>query len=129
MPKLLARLCSNYSTYFNAKYGTEGSPFQGTYKAVMISDENQFLHLSRYIHTNPWELSLETKVEEYPYSSYKYCFSSEKPLWLHFEWIKNSFPSLESYKDFVNGYLQAKAEEREKELDLIKIVAIDDFRV
>lgn len=127
MPMLVARLCTNYATYFNQKYGTEGSPFQGTYKAVGVKNENQLLHLSRYIHANPWELSTEINLEEYPYSSYKYCFGSERPKWLQLEWVKNSFSRSEDYRSFVNDYRQAKVERREKELELIKSLIIEDF--
>src|SRR3989338_1615456 len=49
MTKLLVRLCSSYSTYFNQKYEKKGSPFQGIYRAVAVTTEEQLLHLSRYI--------------------------------------------------------------------------------
>lgn len=44
-PKLLSRITTSYSTYFNQKYETEGSPFQDTYKAVVVKTEEQLLYL------------------------------------------------------------------------------------
>lgn len=53
MTKLLRRLCTSYSMYFNKKYDRVGSLFQGTYKAALIDRDEYLLHLSRYIHLNP----------------------------------------------------------------------------
>jgi len=48
--KFMNSLCTRYTMYFNKKYKRVGSLYQGVYKAVLIKNENQFLHLSRYIH-------------------------------------------------------------------------------
>lgn len=49
-------LCTRYSMYFNKKYKRVGPLYQGVYKAVLVDNENQLLHLSRYIHRNPLAL-------------------------------------------------------------------------
>ena len=43
-------LCTRYTMYFNKKYNRVGPLFQSVYKAVLVQTEEQFLHLSRYIH-------------------------------------------------------------------------------
>ncbi|MCL5019036.1 MAG: transposase [Patescibacteria group bacterium] len=48
--KFMNSLCTRYTMYFNKKYKRVGSLYQGVYKAVLVSSEEQFLHLSRYIH-------------------------------------------------------------------------------
>lgn len=48
--KFMNSLATRYTMYFNHKYKRVGSLYQGVYKAVLITVENQFLHLSRYIH-------------------------------------------------------------------------------
>lgn len=69
--KFMRSLCTRYTMYFNAKYNRVGSLFQNVYKAVLVSHENQFLHLSRYIHKQALALqgvSLQTQpcsYEEY----------------------------------------------------------------
>lgn len=42
--------CTRYTMFFNRKYHRVGSLYQGVYKAVLVRDEKQLLHLSRYIH-------------------------------------------------------------------------------
>ncbi len=46
-----------YANYFNLKYKRVGSLFQGTFKAVLISKEYQFLYIPYYIHLNPLDLT------------------------------------------------------------------------
>lgn len=48
--KFMRSLCTRYTMYFNRKYKRVGTLFQSVYKAVLLESEEQFLHLSRYIH-------------------------------------------------------------------------------
>lgn len=50
----LRKFQNSYAKYFNIKYQRVGSLFQNPFKAVLIEDDNQLLHLSRYIHLNPY---------------------------------------------------------------------------
>jgi putative transposase len=50
MDKFMNSMGTRYTMYFNRKYKRVGPLYQGVYKAVLVNDEGQFLHLSRYIH-------------------------------------------------------------------------------
>jgi putative transposase len=64
------RLQQGYSKYFGNKHEHSGHVFQGTYKAVHVTDNKQLLYLSAYIHRNPHELSdWKGREFEYPWSS------------------------------------------------------------
>lgn len=64
------RVLMGYAKYFNTKYEKSGHVFQGPYQAVHVSDNEQLLHLSAYVHKNPNELlSWKGKEEYYPWSS------------------------------------------------------------
>ena len=71
--------------YFNKRYNRVGKLFQGTYKAVLLTNELQYLYLSKYIHRNPLELvnNDPTRLVEYPYSSYRNYLE-----YIHQEWVK-----------------------------------------
>ena len=59
-------LLSKYSTYFNHTHTRSGPLFEGRYKAVLVKSEEQLVHLSRYIHINPKEKSLNWKYSSLP---------------------------------------------------------------
>lgn len=54
--QFLSILCNSHSRYFNVKYETVGSLFQGRFKAKRVDKDNYLIHLSRYIHLNPVKL-------------------------------------------------------------------------
>lgn len=66
MTRLLRSLLTNYAMYFNRKYHRIGYLFQGNYKAVLILEEPYLLHISRYIHLNPAELTGTDPVKAGP---------------------------------------------------------------
>jgi len=45
-------LQGSYARYFNTKTKRSGSVFQNPFKGIRIESEEQFLHLSRYVHLN-----------------------------------------------------------------------------
>lgn len=95
--KFMNSLGTRYTMYFNRKYKRVGSLCQGVYKAVLVKNDEQFLHLSRYIHKQ----ALVSKIQP---SSYQDYIGTRKTLWIHPKEIllffsKNN-PSL-SYKNFV----------------------------
>ncbi len=54
MDSFLNALSTRYVLYFNRKYHRVGPLYQGVYKAVLINSDEQLLHLTRYIHLNPY---------------------------------------------------------------------------
>ena len=113
MKKLLRRLLTTYSMYFNRRYDRVGHLFQGIYKAALIANDSYLLHLSRYIHLNPREMTRFNLVS-YPYSSYAYYLGEKKAGWLNTDFILSYFkeakdPELKdinSYKEFVESFAQ-----------------------
>jgi putative transposase len=88
-------LCTRYSIYFNKKHKRVGHLYQSVYKAVLITDDGQFVYLSKYIH--------KQAIPNQP-SSYLEYLGTRKTLWINPEEVLSSFsktnPSL-SYKNFV----------------------------
>ncbi|HXF43983.1 MAG TPA: transposase [Candidatus Paceibacterota bacterium] len=54
--RLMQKLGTGYTNYFNKKYGRVGSLFQGRFKAVLVNENSHLLHLPYYIHCNPLDL-------------------------------------------------------------------------
>jgi len=67
--KLMGRLFTSYSLYFNKKYNRQGPLFQDRFKSKLVQKESYFLEVSRYIHLNPYKSAMTKNPEEYKYSS------------------------------------------------------------
>ena len=67
----LSKFTNSYTRYFNTKHQRVGALFQGVFKAVHVEDDEQLLHLSRYIHLNPVASFVihEKDLLSYPWSS------------------------------------------------------------
>ncbi|MDP4031190.1 MAG: transposase [Patescibacteria group bacterium] len=123
MADFLRSLGTKYSMYFNKKFKRVGHVFQGRYKAVMITNENQFIYLSKYIHRNPLPLPAiaRTVLAGYKYSSYQNYLGKFYQSWVNKEKILSYFSKLnpeESYQKFVE-------ETDERDLLMIKDSMLD----
>lgn len=111
MKSFMNSLTTRYTMYFNKKYDRVGSLFQGVYRAVLIRDESYLLHLSRYIHLNPSELTNDLTSSFSSYSSY---LGLRKTPWLKPDVVldqfnnrvSEEFKKINNYKEFVEKYKQ-----------------------
>lgn len=63
---------NSYTKFFNERNNRKGPLFSGRFKSVLVENDEQLIHLSRYIHLNPLTGYLLANMEElmsYPYSS------------------------------------------------------------
>ncbi|TSC97237.1 MAG: putative transposase [Candidatus Berkelbacteria bacterium Licking1014_2] len=66
----MKRVQNSYTRFYNEKNKRVGTLYQGTFKAVAIKNDEQLLHVSRYIHLNPYAARLTDDIEKYQWSSY-----------------------------------------------------------
>lgn len=118
-------LITKYTMYFNKKYHRVGPLFQGRYKAVLIQSKEYLLHLSRYIHTNPYEITGKSiALETYQWSSYPAYVNNYSINWLNKNFILDYFILtqkilFETYKEFVESYIEQSEEEKKSYMSLI----------
>jgi putative transposase len=108
---------NSYSKYFNTKNRRIGTLFQGIFKAVHIEGDEQMLHVSRYIHINPYVSSLcdFASVFQYPWSSLgNYIYNKQDALVDTTE-IFGYFTKDESYKTFVEDQMSFVKKNKEME--------------
>jgi putative transposase len=109
LQRLMRRVMTAYSRYFNAKYERRGPLFESRYRACLIDEESHFEHISRYIHLNP------VQWRTYPYSSLGIYLGQQNSDWLKPGRIIEMFDSIEDYRQFVTDY-----EAAQRELESIK---------
>lgn len=95
--KVMSSLLTAYSLYFNKKYKRRGPLFENTYRAVLITDDAQLQHITRYIHLN------HKDYKTWPHSSY-HDFVSKPREWIEPLPILKLFGSRSRYVRFVADY-------------------------
>ncbi len=67
----MSQISNSYAKYFNLKHKRKGPLWEGEFKNILISNEEQLLHLTRYIHLNPVTAGLVEKPQDWEFSSYR----------------------------------------------------------
>lgn len=119
----LRLITNSYTRYFNTKNHRVGPIFQGRFKAVRITNEQQLLHVSRYIHLNPYSAGLISRpadLENYPYSSFpEYLYSQVNKICRN-DQILGLFRGSGEYRDFVLDH-----SDHQRQLEYIKHLTLD----
>ncbi len=105
--KFMKLITDSYTRYFNTKHDRVGPVFQGAFKAKHVSDDEQLLHLSRYIHLNPLT-SFVVRNEDflsYPWSSLQDNLKNRKDL-VNPDIVLQQFKSPEEYLKFVMDHAE-----------------------
>jgi len=63
-------LNTSYTNWFKARHKVVGVLFQGRYKSLIVDENTYGVHLSAYIHLNPFRAGIVDDLREYPWSSY-----------------------------------------------------------
>ncbi|MEI6040284.1 MAG: transposase [Candidatus Berkelbacteria bacterium] len=114
----MSRILNGYSKYFNICHQRSGPLFEGRFKSVHIKDDEQLLHLTRYIHLNPVSAGLIDKPEDWQYSSYHEYLDDNVNKICDFNLILDFVPV--KYEQFVNDQ-----KSYQRELQIIKNLTID----
>lgn len=122
--KFMADFQNSYTRYFNTKNNKFGPIFQGRFKSELIDNDRYLLHLSRYIHLNPYSSKIvnsKDKLFDYPWSSFQEYISNFTPALCTTKLVLDHFKDQNSYIDFV---LERADEQRE--LEMLKHLVIED---
>lgn len=74
----MQRLLTSYAMYFNKRLERSGALFVRPFKAALIDGDEQFLHVTRYIHLNPFIAHLIKTPFTYQWSSLSAYISDER---------------------------------------------------
>jgi len=120
--KFVADFTNSYTKYYNTKHSRSLMLFQGIFKAVPVEDDDQLIHLTRYIHLNPYvssQIDLPG-LDKYPWSSYQeYLGEIDNPM-SNPELILEMVGGPKKYKEFVDNQADYA-----KELNEIKHLSLE----
>lgn len=109
----MSNLLNGYTKYFNTKYKRVGHLFQGRFRAVPVTSDEQLIHVVRYILLNPYVARLTADPLAYPYSSIREALSEASPSWCETKYLSQYFPTRNQLKAFITNYAE---EARSREL-------------
>lgn len=95
---LMKSILVAYTIYFNRKYNRRGALFESTYKAVLVREDAQLMHIKRYIYLN------HGSYKTWSHSSYQDYIQVEPRPFLQPASILGLFASKEQYVEFVADY-------------------------
>lgn len=113
---------NSFAKYFNTRFKRRGHLLEGEFKAVRVETQEQLLHLSRYLHLNPYSGSVVKTIKDlmvYPWSSFPDYLGKRKGS-VSKELILSQFPNIQAYKNFV-----LDRADYQKKLEQIKNLLID----
>ncbi len=114
--KFMHRVGTGYTMYYNKKNDSNGSLFQGRYKAVHIDSNEYLLHLSAYVNLNNRIHQLggstsKSSWDEYVLGRTGFC---EKNI------IMDQFKNSEEYKKFAEDSIKISKERKDMERFLLE---------
>jgi len=115
--KFVSNISNGFARYFNTKYKRVGPIFQGSFRAVFIENDEQLMHVSRYIHLNPVASSI-LRFEDLRLSrwnSFSEYLNLNRSNLVDTELIMSLFKDTASYEEFVKDHVGYS-----KELHIIK---------
>jgi putative transposase len=82
LPDAMQHLLSEYTKYFNRRYGRSGTLWNGRYRSKTIDNERYWLNCVRYVEANPVEAKIVETPETYQWTSYRVHAAGEVSDWL-----------------------------------------------
>lgn len=69
--KYMKDILISYTRSFNTAHQRKGPLWESRFKSILVSNDEQLLHLTRYLHLNAVTAKLVDSPDEWPFSSYK----------------------------------------------------------
>lgn len=101
--KFASNLQNSYAKYFNTKRKRQGSLFQEMFKAVRVETDEQFIHVARYIHLNPYSSFVIENISDlyyYQWSSLADYLGNNSQNFLEKDFLYGFYSSKEKFISF-----------------------------
>lgn len=127
--KFMQKLGTGFTNYFNEKHRRGGSLFQGTFKSVHISTNEQLLRLSVYVNLNDAVHQLGSLAPKLVRNSWEVFTKPrrEMDLTIFPEVVLEQFKSRREYQAFAEDLLPMLIEKKEEERELESTLLLEEF--
>lgn len=120
--RFISNFQNSFAKFFNLKNNRYGGLFQNAFKAKWIETDEQFLHISRYIHLNPVTSYLVEfdKLSDYLGNSFNWYLDGKENKFINTKFVLDMIGGREKYKKFV-----ADQVDYQRELHKIKSLILE----
>lgn len=130
--RVMHRLLTGYSRYYNQKYVRVGHLFQSRYKGILCQSDQYLAALVRYIHLNPVRAKMVRKPAAYRFSSHRVYLGWDEPGLVDLEPVLRHFGATkklarESFKLFVDSGIKDGHRDEFYEVDEGRILGSEEF--
>lgn len=117
----LRKALNSYTRAYNTRHRRVGPLFQGRFQAKRVEDDEQLLHLTRYVHLNPLMAKLTESAEQYRWSSMDAYLKKERHRLCQPDLVLAMLHTPNAYREFIDDYIGFA-----RELEVIKKLIKDD---
>lgn len=99
----VANFQNSFAKVFNLKNNRNGALFQNAFKARRVATDEQFIHVSRYIHLNPVTAFMIEfdKLVSFEWTSFPVYATNKQSLFVNSDFLLKMFKTKEKYIEFV----------------------------
>lgn len=130
--RIMHRVLTGYSQYYNRRYRRVGHLLQGRHKSILCESERYLAELVRYIHLNPVRAKMVEKAEEYKYSGHRAYLGLDAPGVLDVDPVLRHFGAKrkmarQAYEEFVTAGMNLGHQEEFYVADEGRILGSEEF--
>jgi len=130
--RVMHRLLTGYSRYYNKRYGRVGHLFQSRYKGILCQTDQYLAELVRYIHLNPVRAKIVRTPEAYRYSSHRAYLGLDEPGLVDIEPVLRHFGATkklarERFAAFVNAGIKLGHREEFYQAEEGRLLGMEEF--
>lgn len=106
--RFISDVQNSFAKNFNLINDRNGSLFQTGFKSRRIAYEEDFFHISRYIHLNPVTSNIIkfNELIDYPYTSLNWYSNNNLNKFVNTEYLLNHFQNLSNYIKFLENQVE-----------------------
>ena len=106
--RFISDIQNSFAKNFNLINDRNGSLFQTGFKSRRIAFEEDFFHISRYIHLNPVTSSIIkfNELIDYPHTSLNWYSNTKLNKFVNTEYLLNHFKNLKNYIKFLEDQVE-----------------------
>lgn len=106
--RFISDIQNSFAKNFNLVNDRNGSLFQTGFKSRRIAFEEDFFHISRYIHLNPVTSNLIkfNELMNYPFTSLNWYLNTNSNKFINTEYLLNHFQNLNNYIKFLEDQVE-----------------------